>query len=167
MRKLIALLIVVCFGLMSTDIAPHYYGQYKAVLMQRSNLEKSVKSITPVALVNPGKIYLKGNYVYVVEAFKGIHVINNTDATNPVNEKFITLPGIVDLSIKDHVLYADNAVDLVAVDVSDLSNVKVVSRIKDVFPELSHPEWGGIPWEYMRQNRPKNTVIVEWAKVDN
>ncbi len=160
-------LVVVCFVFMSTDIAPPNYGNYSPILMKRSDLENSVRSIAPIELENPGKIYLKDTFVYVIEKYKGIHVINNTDATKPVKEKFITLPGIVDISMKGNVLYADNAVDLVAVDVSNLSNVVVVSRIRNVFPELLHPEWAYIPWEFSRTNRPENTVIVEWAKVNN
>lgn len=166
MKKLIILLVVVCFGLMSTDIAPPYHGNYKPILMTRTALENSVKSIAPLPLINPGKIYIKGNYIYIVEKYKGIHVINDTDLTNPVKEKFITIPGIVDLSIKDDVMFADNAVDLVGVDISDLEHVSVISRVKHVFPELPHPEWGGIDWNYSRTNRPPNTVIVEWAKAN-
>lgn len=160
MKKYRFLVLLVSLVFISSDM-PHY-GKYTAVLMDRSALNMSVKSISPVPLINPGKIYLKGDYIYIIEKYKGVHVINNTDATKPIKEKFITIPGIVDVAIKNNYLYADNAIDLVAVDISDLASVRTVQRKRNVFPELSHPDWGYIPSEYNMFNRPKNTVIVEW-----
>ena len=137
---------------------------YTPVLMLRENLEKSVKSIAAQNLENPGKIYLKDSLIFIVERFKGVHVIDDSDPANPQNIQFITVPGIADVSVKNQLLFADNAVDLVSINISDLYNVKVVSRIRNIFPELPHPEWGGVPYEYNIYNRPRNTVIVNWEK---
>lgn len=83
---------------------------------------------------DPGKIYLYGNYVFIVEKAEGIHVIDNTDPSNPVKVNFIRVTGINDVAVKGHHLYADNISDLVAIDISDISEVTVSKRVKDVYP---------------------------------
>jgi len=83
---------------------------------------------------NPGKIYVYGQYIFVNELHKGIHVINNTDPQSPVKESFIAIEGNVDMAIKDGVLYADNYVDLLALDINDPKNATVLKRIENAFP---------------------------------
>jgi len=134
------------------------------ILMTRSQLDESIKLVSPKILYKPGKIYAMGNYFFVVESYKGIHVINNTDPKNPVIESFITAPGCVDLAIKGTTMYVDNAVDLVAIDISISTQVTVTKRIKNVFPEIVHPEWQYVPSEFSIENRPENTIIVGWTK---
>ncbi len=104
------------------------------VYMSYDDLRLAVSQSGPADLVNPGKIYFKDDYIFIVEEMKGIHVINNADAANPVNIAFINIPGNVDIAVKDNILYADSYVDVVALDVSDLSNVKEVDRVTDVLP---------------------------------
>ena len=65
------------------------------------------------------------------------------------------------MAVKGQTLYADNAVDLVAIDLSDINNITVTKRIKNVFPELSTPD-GSYYWKYSSKNRPENTIIVGW-----
>jgi len=40
---------------------------------------------------------------------------------------------ITDLAVKDNVLYADSYIDLVILDISDLSDIVEIGRIEDVF----------------------------------
>ena len=135
---------------------------YKPILLTREKLEASIQVSSARALQNPGKIYMKANYVYIVEKYKGIHIIDNQDRSNPVNLKFIEVPGCVDLAIKGNTLYADNAVDLVAISISSLSNVSVTQRIKNTFPDLYPPDMDYLPYEYSQDKRPNNTIIVAW-----
>jgi len=59
-------------------------------------------------------------------------------------------------------VYADNAVDLVAFTF-DGNGIQVLDRNRDVFPELSPPDLSGyIPFEFTKEERPENTVIVRW-----
>ncbi len=139
-------------------------SDYTPILMHKSELANSVVYKTAQELKRPGKIYLKGNYIYINEKYKGVHIIDNTNPSNPQKTGFIKIPGCIDIAIKHNTLYADNAVDLVAVDISDLPTIKVTKRIEDVFPEHTPPNNNWIPFEFQPENRPENTVIIEWIK---
>ncbi len=96
----------------------------------------------PVVMEKLGKIYYKDGLLYVNELYKGIHIIDNADPANPNKIKFIQIPANKDIAIKGNRLYADNYTDLVTLDITDLENISVVSRVKDIFPKASqaHPE---------------------------
>jgi hypothetical protein len=81
-----------------------------------------------------GKIYLKDNYLFINEKYKGIHIYDNSDPSHPGNLAFIDIPGNVDLAIKGIYLYADSYVDLVVLDLTDIAHVQEVTRIIDIFP---------------------------------
>lgn len=142
-------------------------SEYFPILMERSELEKSILYREKQDIVNPGKIYYKDQTIYLVEKYEGLHVIDNTNPANPVNIGFINLPGCIDIAIKNQSLMADNATDLVAVDISDLSALKVTERIPNVFPESTPPDLDYIPYMFSNSNRPRNTIIVGWKKLDN
>jgi hypothetical protein len=125
---------------------------YVPVLMTREVLESSIELLPARELDNPGKIYLVDDYIFINERYKGMH---------PLNIHFIRIPGCIDMAVKGQTLYADNAVDLVAVDLSDINNITVTSRIRNVFPEILAPD-GTHYWSYYNINRPENTIIVGW-----
>lgn len=140
-------------------------SDYFPVLMERSELEKSVFYRTPQDIVNPGKIYYKDNTIYLVEKYKGVHVIDNTNPSNPQNNAFINIPGCIDIAIKNNSLMADNAIDLVSVDLSEgVENIKVTKRVMNIFPESTPPDLDYIPYMFNHSNRPENTIIVGWEK---
>lgn len=129
------------------------------VYMSYDDLRKAVKKSDSRDLVNPGKIYFKDNYLFVVEELKGIHIIDAKLPSNPVKTGFIEVPGCVDIAVKNSTLYADSYVDMVAIDISDLNNIKEVSRIKDIFP-FTIPATGN---EYRIAEIDKDKgVIVGW-----
>jgi hypothetical protein len=124
--------------------------------MKRSDLEQSVKyAEAPRALRSLGKIYVKGDTIYLGEKYEGVHVINNADPARPVNVAFIIIPGCVDMAVKENILYADNTVDLVCVD---LAQRREVFRKRNVFPPLTPPDGG----YFIRQDNNAEMVIVRW-----
>jgi hypothetical protein len=90
-------------------------------------------------LERPGKIYFKDNYMYINEYQKGIHVVDLSDPENPDKKSFIEIPGNVDISIRNEVLYAESYVDLVLIDVSDPTQPKFIKRIEDMFEYVIPP----------------------------
>ena len=86
------------------------------IYMSYEALRSAVKSTSPQTLANPGKIYFKDNYLFVVEKLRGIHILDLTTPANPKNIGFIEVPGCIDLAIKKNILFADSYVDLVAID---------------------------------------------------
>lgn len=137
---------------------------YEPVLLSRNDLKKSVTNQEPRKITTPGKIYLYSNKIFIVDNFTGIHVFDNTDHTQPKALGFIYAPGCIDVAIKGDVLYLDNAVDLVGVNIAAYPEITVADRVSDVFPEPCPPDYDYIPYEYRDKNRPKNTVIVNWVK---
>ncbi len=84
-------------------------------------------------LRNPGKIYIFGQYLFINERNEGIHVIDNADPANPQKLAFWSIPGNVDIAIKGQYLYADQYVDLLTIDISDMQNPQVLCRSQDAF----------------------------------
>ncbi len=167
MKKLVFITILtVSFLYFPVMVSKGYYLNtgYEPVLMKRTALENSITADSPRSLQNPMKIYFKDNYIFISEKYKGIHVIDNSNKTAPENIAFITVPGCIDMAVKNNTLYADNAVDLVAIDISNISNAEEVSRLKHVFPELIPPDNFSVPAKYQVGNRPEHTIIVEWIK---
>ena len=93
-----------------------------------SNEENTINATDARTTEHGGKIYVKGPTLYQVEAGKGIHVIDISDPNNAKKIKFINCVGAQELSIKDNYLYTNNINDLVVLDISDISNVKVANR---------------------------------------
>jgi hypothetical protein len=127
--------------LASSDIAPDRYNGWIPYFMERSELERSVFRLDKAeAMTDPGKIWITednaGEFIYIVERYKGVHIIDNSDPASPRNRGFIVAPGCMDVAVKDNFIYLDNAVDLVTFD---LSASRVTSRLKNYFPEPVSP----------------------------
>ncbi|UCG26991.1 MAG: hypothetical protein JSV24_08420 [Bacteroidales bacterium] len=110
------------------------------VYMTYDELRSAVRSDLPKDLANPGKIYFKDDYIFINENLKGVHVIDNSDPSNPLKIAFINIPGNVDLAIRGSILFADSYIDLVAIDISDPWNASEVARIENVY-NYTIPPW--------------------------
>ena len=157
MKKVILLLLIV--SLTGTAFVSDSYVTYMPVFMSREMLDKSVLYISEGRdMKQTGKIYYRTPYIYVNERYKGVHVINNTDPANPINEGFIVAPGCIDMAVKGNILYLDNAVDLVSFDLDSKTATK---RIRNVFPEPTPPDDF---YRFSNIKRPEGYVLVEWKK---
>src|SRR5438552_14022575 len=78
---------------------------YKPILMDKAALKTSVTAKAAVNLNSPGRIFSDGNYLYVCERYKGVHVYDNTDPKNPQQKTFISIPGSFDMAVKGNMLY--------------------------------------------------------------
>lgn len=137
--------------------------EYTPILIKRSDLETSIKVGNPRAIKNAGKIYRKDNFLFINEKYEGVHVYDNTDPSAPKAVGFITIPGNIDISTYGSIIYADNAVDLVALTYQN-GKIEILDRERNVFPEMVAPDLGWIPDEFNEENRPANTVIINWEK---
>ena len=84
---------------------------------------------------NPGKIYVSNNYIFLGEEEKGIHVINNINASNPVHVNFIAIPGNREFFVKDEYLYAESYYDVLKINISNPENAILEGRAEFVFQE--------------------------------
>jgi hypothetical protein len=143
-------------------VDPVDFSAYQPILMSRAQLESSVSKKDPRPISKPGKLYRYGHYILINEQYRGVHLINNQNPESPVPVAFIQVPGSVDFAVKENILYVDNAVDLVALDIHDESNIRVVHRIRDAFPKLMPPD--NRPADYEMAGAPQDAVVVGWEK---
>ena len=140
---------------------------------------KSLAPIPAQEIENPGKIYIYEDFLLINEPSKGIHIFDNKNPANPINLSFIPIEGNVDLAINSDILYADNYVDLLAFDISNIRSIRLVNRIEDVFTHLYQHSTGKIitfkdtvltsdspRWEYndMWTVRPGMSLLSNMAK---
>ena len=124
------------------------YREYKGnrpVYMSYEDLRTSITEVQNVDLRNPGKIYFKDNYIFIIEELEGIHVFDNFNPSAPVKKTFVKVPGVVDMAISGNILYADSFVDLVVLDVQDIENIHEVGRVKDILPYTIPPTENEFP----------------------
>jgi hypothetical protein len=138
------------------------YREYKGnapVYMSYEDLRLSVAPEQNVELKNPGKIYFKDDYIFIIEELKGIHVFDNKNPAAPVKKTFIKVPGVVDMVISGNNLYADSFVDLVVLDVQDVENIHETGRVKDILPYTVPPVDNKFPKAYIDQEKG---LVVDW-----
>ena len=78
-----------------------------------------------------GKIYVADNYLFYIAQESGVHVFDNTNPAAPQNIAFINLDGVHDISVKGNYLYADNFMDLLVFDITDIENITLVRTIEN------------------------------------
>ena len=129
------------------------------IYMSFEDFRTSFKRSDATEINQTGKIYFKDSYLFVNEYQKGIHVIDNSDPTNPQKIAFYEILGNVDIAIRGNILFADSYIDLVAIDINDVNNPVEVGRLENVFPEVA-PE-GDVYYPYANVDYTKG-VIVGW-----
>lgn len=122
--------------------------------------EQSVEMQASSPLQNPGRIYLYEDLLLVNEQSRGIHIYDNSNISSPVELSFISIPGNMDFSVKNGVLYADNITDMVIVNISNPSAPEYVNRIESVFPVQQFPDEFG-QFECVDPSKGK---VVGWEK---
>lgn len=123
----------------------HTYHTMLPVYLEMSDVRARMISTEPAQpLDNPGKIYIYGDYLFINEPTEGIHILDNTNPSDPINLRFIPIQGNVDLAINDNILYADNYVDLLAFDISNINDIKLIKRVEDVFTHMYTHQTGQI-----------------------
>jgi hypothetical protein len=170
---------LVLLSLVTCVATSPYHGNYwrathEPVYMPWEEFRESVRVLPPQDIKKRGKIYVKDNYLYVNEPYKGIHVFDNTNPKKPVAKCFLHIIGNVDLSIKGSFLYADSYVDLLVFALTIYpEDITLVNRIEDVF---SYDAYQNLPFDEQSDpnNRaffspgyadPKKGVVIGWRKI--
>ncbi|HLL43760.1 MAG TPA: hypothetical protein VK369_11515 [Segetibacter sp.] len=156
----ISILLFACASLLQgclKDTATRTYTLYRPVYKSFEEVRAGIKSDAALPAKNPGKIFFLSNYIFLNEIDKGIHIIDNSNPSAPVNKYFIAIPGNLDLAVKGNTLYADNYRDLVTLDISNPANVQVKKITEKVFSRR----------QYLNGFFEDTTrVIVDWIKKD-
>jgi hypothetical protein len=126
-----------------------YYPIFKTLNEVRSDM----KSSTAQPLQNTGKLNVFGNYIFLNEVNRGIHVIDNTNPSSPKNIAFINIPANVDLAVKGKYLYADSYSDVAVFDISNPTNVRAVAFLNNVIKDRNR-------YWYSNQTNPDSIKVV-------
>ncbi len=137
------------------------YTFYEPVTLSKKEFYASARVQAPQTVSKPGKIYIKDKYLFINELNKGIHVFDNRNPSAPRAISFINIPGNVDLAVKGNILYADSKMDLLAIDIANPEDVKVVKWIANTFPSTQH-----YPGRFRQGVFSLDTgrVIMDWIK---
>ena len=123
-----------------------------------------VDVLSPRPTETAGKIYQYGQGLTLqVDVSKGIHVINVSIPTSPQKVKFISIPGVSEIVVKNNILIANNFNDLVSIDISNLNAIQLVGRTKNVY----QANQGSIPTEtnaFFECPDEKKGVVIGWEK---
>lgn len=109
------------------------YTYFEPVYTTFQELQANTGIVAPVPIQEVGRIYLKGNHIFINDPGKGIHIIDNENPSSPSQFKFLSIPGNYSMAVNNNILYADSFIDLVAFDISDISQIHEVARIPNVF----------------------------------
>lgn len=131
------------------------YAEYliaHPLVMDKAEFATSVTVIPPRPIEESGKVYAYGDHIFINDKYQGVHVIDNSNPSQPVRTGFIKIPGNVDLSIKDDYLFADSMMDLVVLDISDMEHIEEVDRLENVLQSY-------VPF-------PMGAVVEQWPALD-
>lgn len=125
---------------------------------------RNIQSKPPQALSSGGKIYAWHDFVFQVESNAGIHVYKLVNQ-KPQPYKFIQVFGAQELSIRGNYLYTNNFSDIVTLDISDMNQILVKSRVENTFaPGTSTlpPQQG-----FFQCVDTSKGIVVGWEKKNN
>ncbi|MDH3708627.1 MAG: hypothetical protein OER04_02000 [Cyclobacteriaceae bacterium] len=137
------------------------YVYLEPVYTTAAEVRASYASLEPRGLENPGKIYRKDHYLFINEFGKGIHIFNNNDKTNPQALSFLNIPGSFDVAVKGNIMYVDSFVDLLVLDISDPTEVKLIKRLENV---VEFVEFNGF-WSTEQNGFVTDFVEIETVQV--
>jgi hypothetical protein len=124
------------------DSCRRTYKFYQPIYKSLTQVRAEMKSTAPQELEKTGKLNVFGNYIFLNEVGKGIHVIDNSNPSAPKNIGFINIPNNVDLAVKGSYLYADSYSDIIVFDISNPTNVLPVKFMNNVIKEKNVYWWG-------------------------
>jgi hypothetical protein len=163
---------LLCFALLlfSCKGKPEDIGEKDAwVPVYASNADaRLISQSGPQPIIAGGKIATFDRYVFQVEEGKGIHIIDYSNTIAPVKKSFIKIPQCHELTVKSGYIYTNNLSDLVVLDITNITAVKLTSRIANAFPDLAI-QYPPVEGAYFVCADPAKGEVVAWElkKVNN
>lgn len=135
------------------------YKIYTPIYKTLSQVRAGMEGGPAQPLENTGKLNVAGNYIFLNEVGKGIHVIDNSNPKAPKNTAFISIPANTDLAVKGSYLYADSYSDLVVFDISQPTAARPVKFLNNVIKERDQYWFSG-------SNPDSMNIIVGYSERD-
>lgn len=132
LKYLIACFTIVFFGSCENEDANSEKVQFAVpIIKSLAKIRENVSVAGAKATSSDGKIYVSENYLFYIAQEDGVHIYNNQNPASPINVAFINLEGVHDISVKGNYLYADNFVDLLVFDISNINNITLVQTVEN------------------------------------
>lgn len=132
LKYLIAVFAIAIFASCENDDSNSEKVQFAVPTIKSLTKIRSNVSITGAKTTSSdGKIYVSENYLFYIAQEEGVHIYNNQNPAAPVNTAFINLEGVHDIAVKGNYLYADNFVDLLVFDISNINNITLVQTVEN------------------------------------
>jgi hypothetical protein len=107
-----------------------------------------------------GNFVLYDHWMFIVEQYEGIHVLDNSDPSNPINTAFIRVPSVTQITADDNALFVNFAENLVILDIYDIENIAILDVIESFYDTSSFqhfpPNYSGF---FECADESKGTVI--------
>ncbi|MDX2245319.1 MAG: hypothetical protein SF052_00980 [Bacteroidia bacterium] len=132
------------------------FSRYSPVYMSLEDFRNAVSVEAPQAVQNPGKIYVKDNYLFVSEIAKGVHIFDNKNPESPVAIAYINVPGNYDIAFNCDKLYLDSSTDLLVFDLNNPSQPQLINRVENALPHI-------VSYRGYTADANKG-VVVEWVQ---
>ncbi|MDH3652471.1 MAG: hypothetical protein OEQ53_22460 [Saprospiraceae bacterium] len=110
--------------------------RFDPVYVSQVELDEPIEVEAPRQMINPGIIYFYKDYILVSEFREGIHLINNEDPDNPMNEAFYRIQGSEHFAVISNQLQVNKFNSLITVDISDPQNPVEKFRVHNAFDEI-------------------------------
>ena len=110
-----------------------------------------------------GKIYAYGSYLFQVEQYEGIHIIDNSIPKKAHKIAFLKVHLCTEIAIKGNHLYTNNLNDLVVFNIDDATSPQLVKRLTGAFPEVNqtYPPLSGV---YFECADPAKGIVIRWEQ---
>ncbi|HTR31292.1 MAG TPA: hypothetical protein VMH27_18600, partial [Puia sp.] len=142
MRKKISMLLPALVGMTGglfilpgclKDRVIETYKIYEPIYAPKASVLAAINADPGTPVSQPGQLYIKGSYIFLNDVDRGIHVIDNSDPRHPVQTAFLNIPGNLNIGIRNNILYADMYADVLAIDISNLHQVKIIGMLRNFF----------------------------------
>jgi hypothetical protein len=161
MRAIICFTVAMLTGCLHHDDAPpQEVSGYKPVYIDRDAANINIKPSQTIT--NPGKIYRYGQWLFINEINRGVHVFDNTDRSNPTAVGFIEILGNSDVAIQDSVFYADHMGNLAAFKSHQFTNIEPIGSLPIQGWLLGVPPPAGHYFECVDSD---NGLVASWQSV--
>jgi hypothetical protein len=166
-RILLYLLLLVAFSsCIPEEVNPNSCfncSRYYPILMSRADADASIRIGPPQPIRNAGKLYIFRTQIFVIEEGLGVHIYDNFNPAAPRLIAFLSVLNASDIAISEGILYANQSTDLIAVDITNLADIEVTTRLKDIAEDVP-PD--NLPlWDKYTVNRPDDTIVARWELI--
>ena len=109
-----------------TRVAQTYTIYSDFVYKAKADVLASINGNPSQSIDHAGKLYIKDNYIYLNEVKKGIHIIDNSNPSHPVQVAFLSIPGIQCIAFNRNILVAGDRKE------SDLHGMRRIAVVDNV-----------------------------------